>query len=398
MERLIKFALLKAFILVCVSGFAQQAEPVYSITRQVRDFDWYEKQAKAWKQEIDNGTTNAMAWIYWNEANRMIITFGTNEEKEKWENNLGDYFMPLDSIMKLAETQIPNTFEYYYLKALIGVNWKEEKRGREDYKYWIFKAQEIRPYDDLLLSDLLYCYMTENDKENIRLVCEKWFESNEIPQDILITMYNMLISMEKNAVLLVYGDNDTFPCWVLQYAKNIRPDVLVMNISSSACNSIYRKNVFEENGIKPLYNENDSTVHLTEQQIFKHLVENVKDRPLYVSAFVWNEVYKEYKNNMYFTGLAFKYSPKPFNNLAVLRDNVENKFLLDFLKQRFHTTYAQSVVNLINGGYLSAFWQLFNHYKQIGEKDKAQKIKEFAITVARDSELTEWMNYFEQLK
>jgi plasmid replication initiation protein len=165
-----------------------------------------------------------------------------------------------------------------------------------------------------------------------------------------------------------------------------------MNVSFTYGIPKYRKIIFEEHKIKPL-NEEDCT---TPQQFFKHLVENLKNRPLYVSAFVWKDMYKEYSDKMYFTGLTFKYSPKPFNNLAVLRDNVENKFLLDFLKQSFHNDYAQSAVNQMNASYLPAFLQLYKHYKQTGEKDKAKKIKELATTVAQNSGVTECLNDFEK--
>ena len=84
MKATIKFTLLMAFIATSMSGFAQKPQPVYSFIRQIHDFKWYEEQAKAWKQEIDNGTTNPMAWVYWNEANRMATR---SAGREKWHNN-----------------------------------------------------------------------------------------------------------------------------------------------------------------------------------------------------------------------------------------------------------------------------------------------------------------------
>ena len=389
MKKVIRFILLTTFIIVGVSGFAQKPQPVYSVVRQVQDFDWYEAQAKAWKQEIDKGTTNPMAWVYWNEANRMAAYFCDSEEK--WKSKLGDYFVSnMETIVESAEKHIPNTFEYYYLK-MRSQSFNEIDGNENDFEYFMFKAQEIRPYDDLLLSFLLNHYVLKNDKANIELVCKKWYESNEIPQEILTTLYNMLISLDKNAVLLVYGDNDTYPAWVLQNAKNIRPDVLIINVSFAYGIPEYRKTIFEEHKIKPL-NED----RITMQQFFKHLVENLKNRSLYVSVFAGEDMYKEYSDKMYFTGLAFKYSPKPFDNLAVLRDNVENKFLLDFLKQNFHNPYAQSAVNQMSLGYMPAFLQLYNYYKKTKEADKAKKIKELATTVAQNAEVTKWLDEFEK--
>jgi hypothetical protein len=42
---------------------------------------------------------------------------------------------------------------------------------------------------------------------------------------------NYLSSCEKNAVLFVYGDNDTFPLWYVQDVENIRPDVRICNVT-----------------------------------------------------------------------------------------------------------------------------------------------------------------------
>jgi hypothetical protein len=42
---------------------------------------------------------------------------------------------------------------------------------------------------------------------------------------------NYLNSCEKNAILFVYGDNDTFPVWYVQDVENVRPDVRICNVT-----------------------------------------------------------------------------------------------------------------------------------------------------------------------
>jgi hypothetical protein len=365
-----------------LQAFAQKPEPVYSIVRQVHNFDWYEQQAKAWKQEIDRGTTDKMAWVNYYRANRMIRFFSA----EKLSNNTAPYLKPLDEIIKMAEKAIPNSFELYFLEAYENGCYTE--KGREN----LMKAQNLRPFDSMMLSDLTNYYQIKNDKANVELTCKKWLESSETPEGLLTSTYNKLMSVEPNAILLVNGDNDTYPIWILQNAKKIRTDVLVLNVSLLGIDE-YRDWLFKENNIPVLKtNKPLGTIEIT-----KYIIETIKDRPVYASIQLDDAYYKSYTDKMYLVGLAFKYSEKPFDNLAALQNNFENKFLLDDLKIDFRNDYARTVVNQSNLSYLAVFLKLYEHYIQCGETQKAQRLKELAKTVGEKSSVaTEWMKYFEK--
>jgi hypothetical protein len=369
---------------ISITAFAQKAEPVYSFVRVIHDFEWYQQQAKVWKNEIDNGTKNKMAWVYYFTANRMANAC----DSKKWESLKKDYFLPKEDIIKLAEIAIPNSFELFYMKIY------DNSAGSEYGSGYILKAQKIKPYDTLLLPWLMNYYQFKNDKENIGIVSKKWFESNEMPIELLATAYDKLMSVDENGILLVNGDNDTYPFWILQNVQKIRTDVFVINVSLSL-NDSYREAIFKENSIPPLTFKDNSERNMS--GIVKHIIENIKTRPIYVSINMDPDIYKDYSDKMYMVGLAFRYSDKSFNNMAVLQNNVENKFLLDFLKTNFSNNYAQSVVDQSNLSYLAVFLKLYEQYNLNGETLKAQKIKELAKIVSSRSEYgTKWMQYFEK--
>lgn len=380
MKYSIKIQLIVLFSTISLLSFAQNPEPVVSVVRQLHEFDWYENQAKAWKQEIDNGSTNAMAWVYWSEANRMARNF---TDAAKWEARQSSYFLPADQLLAAAEKAIPNTFEYYFLKM------QAERSKKQPWFDFLDKAQALRPYDDLLLPWLMNRALIENDKPAMAEVGQNWFAHNEIPQELLTTAYNMLVSLDTNAILLTNGDNDSYPCWVLQQARQIRPDVQVINLSLAANYPSYRAAVFAQAGVRGT-TDSLRTVPL----IFQKLIREAAGRSVYLSVYSSESIYKGIEKSMYMVGLVLKYSPKPFDNLAVLRNNIENKYLLDFLRQTFTVNPSESVVKMFRSSYLSIFKLLYEDYRKKGETTKAKRLKDLALKIAKDANCLDWVQQY----
>lgn len=378
----------KIRLILCILGlsvqlYAQTPEKVYSIVRADYDYVWYEQQAKAWKNVLAQNNRNQMAWVNYYTANRMAMLL----DETKWKEQQNGFFQPLDEIVHQAQKHISNTFELYYMET-----YNDGDPSSKEHDEALMKAQKIRPFDNLLLSHLMNYYQIHRDLVGTETVSKKWLESNEMPAGILYTAYNQLMSLEQNAILFVNGDNDTYPNWLLQYAKNIRKDVLILNVSLLLIDN-YRDKLFEENNIPPL-SSND--LNFESAKLISHVINSVKDRPIYVSAFLATDFYEQYTDKMYLVGLAFKYSEQSFNNIAVLRNNFENKFLIDYLKMDFSNQAGQGIVNKIKLGYVALLLKLYENYQLSGEVQKAADIKNLAKTISQLYTDKDWMSYFEK--
>lgn len=379
---------------------------IYYLTQQYMPREWYRQQAELWRQEISQNSQNGAAWhnYYMATEYSYLESTATTERDAKLAKILADMQLAVagealpdldkylvgqkqegDKSAKVLFTEngpsalaksMPGLYEFLILK------W----RNRHENFRWLENAYQLRPDDPETYDDMVLYYETAGDAVKTREFCERLYNSQNIAIGLLEYNYNVLMSTEKNAILFTNGDNDTFPIWVLQHAQGIRPDVTVLNIHM----------IRQGDYLKRLLNEKNIAVDwekLPANEVARCLPEFCQaimaanpNVPIYFALTVDKRHTGALANQLFVTGLASRYSRKRLDNLALLRENVENNFRLDYLQYAWYQEnhISRTVIKTLNINYVAAFVMLSEYYEKRGENKQAAYWQNFATAVARE--------------
>lgn len=356
-------------------------EKVYRIVYEIYPNEWYQRQAELWKIEIEKNPTNEDAWYNYYNANRYAH-FDEIEQSDRQKK--------LDQIILEMEKAIPNTFTYHLLAYWNNYNIKNMHHINEAYK-----INPSRP-------DTYYPFISEaivtGNEDKLKEFCTKLYNSEDIAPWLLNYNYNVLMSTKENAILITNGDNDTYPIWVLQNAKNIRKDVTLLNISLLPEES-YFKNSMKLTGLKIEYEEikekskqrssadpsNFRALFL--QEFVNTLIKQYPETPLYFALTVYRHLFEPFENNLYVVGLAYQYSPNRFDNIGLIKKNLESQFRFDYLTHDFYGEHfpGKTLASKINMNYIAPIVLLVEHYYNSGENTKAEFWKNLAVKIAQEA-------------
>jgi hypothetical protein len=376
-----KLFILLLIALVSSPTFAQKPEPVTGYAKVLKPVDWYRDQRKAWQAEIRKDSRNAFAWLNYYRATRTLNKLDRGDTASHQTR-----VARIDSIVKEMEKNVPGSFEYNFIRWSAGGN---------DFTLlpYLEKAYKIDPDRHELFDDMVN-WGEIKDLPNLRdEYLTRWFQSGEMSPGILNYNYNVIAGLRENAILLTCGDNDTYPIWMLQAVQGVRKDVAVINMYLVYIKE-YREKLFKRLGIKDLDYDISSEINgpwkETHTRHVKDLMaaiaSNSQNRPLYMALTVEQDNWNFIADKLFLTGLAYEYRTIPFDNLAVLKNNFENRYALDYLDHDFVPDRAANIVKKVNGNYIVPLLKLHEHYKLSGDIRGTGWTRSLLLNITRGTE------------
>lgn len=334
--------------------------------------DWYKKQMGLWQKEVQKDQNNAEAWYNYFRATRYA---NINHKESKEVKNL------LKRLVDDMGKHVPDSYQYLYLSYFID-------NKNSDFSL-LERSFELsgRTFMDAVV-DLLIHYELNDNASKKKELCLRILQDQYYLPGVLDYNYNLLMSCEKAGILFNYGDMETFPSWALQNGKNIGADLSLINLSLIKENLAYFELKLKNKGINiaslKLPDINDKSFI---SSFCKAMANKYPQIPIYFSIGLPKEYYQNFSEKLYLTGLAYKYSENRLDNELLLKDNVESRFVLDFLKTNDWNEQLPGYVKRMNTNYLTAFIKLVEYYynnNKVDNLERINKYRELAYKIAAD--------------
>jgi formylglycine-generating enzyme required for sulfatase activity len=338
---------------IIVSGqmlIAADPEPILPKTKVIRSIGWYATQQQLWEQKLKNDRGNLDAWMNYYVVSRYLTT--DDEQLEK--------------IVLDMEAISGSAFQYNFIKGLqLGYNNAQKPENPSTYSAMILAAE------------------VAGDPLMRREFCLKMYSADQISTSLLHYSYNVLMSTEPGSILITEGENTSIPLYVLQDVFAVRNDVKILQLELLASDD-FREQILGH--YKLLLNPGDLKKGSNSKQLISVLLpaQNPSYKFFYTLTLSRENV-ASIREQLYVVGLASAMSKDRIDNLAIIRKNIETRFLLDYISVDFNGESEFASGKVLCANYLVPMLMLHEYYRGQNEIEKANELQALIERIAVQS-------------
>jgi tetratricopeptide (TPR) repeat protein len=191
----------------------------------------------------------------------------------------------------------------------------------------------------------LWCnYMATGQLSKAREQIAELGRRHYFPPPLMSMANNMLVDLDRNAVIFTNGDNDTYPLYALQQADGFRTDVSIVNLSLlnlKTVAALWRDSLkvpisLTDEELAGLRGQkgDDGRAVTPSDRLVADIIEHAPaaGRPVYFAATVYQDRLDPYQDRLVLEGFVYRVAGSPAStpvDLDRLARNVEEKYRMD---------------------------------------------------------------------
>ncbi len=353
MKRKRIFAALAALMMSATMMAQTKAVKVESPIVSEKDFVWYTEQKEAWKKATQQNPQDETAWLNYYHAAHYMGWWGTNSDSIVRE------------VMNEMKQAIPDTYTYNFCayRAVVSGH-SEEKNGDKYAEAALAKLPDNMQFFDY---DQWVCYLAMKGYEDrMKQMAKRYFDSGIYSEAVLRYSYNELAGMDEGGIIIANGDAAIIPKWLIQEGMNVHKDKTIVCASFLAMKE-YREWLGKKLGVTfPEWGSGNYTSYdAFEQALIQTIIDKYGSK-VYFSTTTPSETMEPWEKQLYNEGLTLKYAAKPYDNLAVKRRNVEERYMLEYLLVTFRPEWTSG--QRLSANYAVLLADLLPYYAKHDEK------------------------------
>lgn len=341
-----------ALTIACSLSAQTKAVRIESPIVSEKDFVWYVEQKGAWKEIVQKNPKDENAWLNYYNAARYMAWYQQEDTTAR-------------QVVREMEATIPNSYTFNYCayrESTSGKGYGEPKTYAEAALSMLPDEMQFFDYDNWV------CYLAmQGDEARMRPIAKRYFDSGIYSEAVLRYSYNELAGMDEDGIYIANGDAAIIPKWLIQEGMNIHKDKTII-CASFLCVKEYREWLFNKLGISiPVLKEPACAedYDANDRALLQAIIDKYGSK-VYFSTTTPSETMESWKQNLYNEGLLLKYSKKPYDNLAIKRRNVEERYMLEYLLVSFRPEWTAG--QRLSANYAVLLADLLSYYAKHDKK------------------------------